>query len=54
MRERARGMGGGDGGEGVLGRAGLGCHGSREMHPGMVCFQGEGRCLRWIGQPEAD
>lgn len=41
-----------DGGE--PGRAARGCHGSREMHPGMVCFQGEGRCSRSIGQLQAD
>lgn len=36
------------------GRAPLGCHGSREMHPGIVCFQGEAGCLCSIGQLKAD
>lgn len=36
------------------GRAPLGCHGSREMHPGIVCFQGEVGCLSSIGQLKAD
>lgn len=36
------------------GRAPLGCHGSREMHHGIVCFQGEAGCSCSIGQLKAD
>lgn len=36
------------------GRAPLGCHGSRQMHHGIVCFQGEAGCLYSIGQLKAD
>ena len=47
-RERGRGRGN------KQGRAPLGCHGSREMHHGIVCFQGEAGCSCSIGQFKAD